>query len=245
MLHDSSEGRALLRAVLCEPEDDAPRLILADWLDEHGDSNRADLIRRMCRMPSCVFTWSRRNNRGRLVHNETPFAIRGLRDRLRTLCHDEWKWREDIHQVIIHRGFASTLAMQRVKTFLRTAISIFGLHPIQQVTFRDLDTMSSFEGDEYVEARLVHQDYRWEAWPVAFYPGRQIDDRLIYRSTEAAMADMSQHACAYGRRLAMIPVEPPPLPVRRARQTMQAVAPVRAEWSRPQSAMAPRVTCPF
>jgi hypothetical protein len=27
---------ALLRAVLADPLDDAPRLIMADWLDEHG-----------------------------------------------------------------------------------------------------------------------------------------------------------------------------------------------------------------
>jgi uncharacterized protein (TIGR02996 family) len=36
---------ALLRAVLADPEDDAPRLIYADWLDEHGDCDRAEFIR--------------------------------------------------------------------------------------------------------------------------------------------------------------------------------------------------------
>jgi uncharacterized protein (TIGR02996 family) len=40
----TDEG-ALLRAVIAEPDDDAPRLIYADWLDEHGQSERAEFIR--------------------------------------------------------------------------------------------------------------------------------------------------------------------------------------------------------
>src|SRR5580704_9481671 len=34
-----------LRAVLDAPGDDLPRLIYADWLDEHGDPDRAEFIR--------------------------------------------------------------------------------------------------------------------------------------------------------------------------------------------------------
>src|SRR5262245_57560395 len=36
---------ALLRAVLEVPADDAPRLVFADWLDEHGHPERAEFIR--------------------------------------------------------------------------------------------------------------------------------------------------------------------------------------------------------
>lgn len=36
---------ALLAKVLAEPDADPPRLILADWLEEHGDPARAELIR--------------------------------------------------------------------------------------------------------------------------------------------------------------------------------------------------------
>jgi uncharacterized protein (TIGR02996 family) len=36
---------ALLAAVIEEPDEDAPRLVLADWLDEHGDSDRAEFVR--------------------------------------------------------------------------------------------------------------------------------------------------------------------------------------------------------
>jgi uncharacterized protein (TIGR02996 family) len=36
---------ALYRAILDNPEDDTPRLVFADWLEEHGESDRAELIR--------------------------------------------------------------------------------------------------------------------------------------------------------------------------------------------------------
>ena len=43
-----SDGDALLSAILASPEEDVPRLVYADWLDEVGgesDRARADLIR--------------------------------------------------------------------------------------------------------------------------------------------------------------------------------------------------------
>ena len=40
-----TDGDALLRAAAAAPDDDAPRLVYADWLDEHGDAARAEFIR--------------------------------------------------------------------------------------------------------------------------------------------------------------------------------------------------------
>jgi uncharacterized protein (TIGR02996 family) len=39
---------ALLEAIRAAPADDAPRLVYADWLDEHGDPDRAEFIRLQC-----------------------------------------------------------------------------------------------------------------------------------------------------------------------------------------------------
>jgi uncharacterized protein (TIGR02996 family) len=36
---------ALLRTIAEDPDDDAPRLVYADWLDEHGDPRQAEFIR--------------------------------------------------------------------------------------------------------------------------------------------------------------------------------------------------------
>jgi uncharacterized protein (TIGR02996 family) len=38
-------GDALYEAVLAAPADDLPRLVYADWLEEHGDAERAEFIR--------------------------------------------------------------------------------------------------------------------------------------------------------------------------------------------------------
>ena len=42
------DRRALMAAILANPDEDTPRLVLADWLDEHGDKHdqaRAEFIR--------------------------------------------------------------------------------------------------------------------------------------------------------------------------------------------------------
>ena len=44
----SSELQALLREARANPLDDAPRLIVADWLEEHGDTDRAAFVRLQC-----------------------------------------------------------------------------------------------------------------------------------------------------------------------------------------------------
>jgi len=41
---------ALLAAIRAAPGDDAPRLVYADWLDEHGQPERAEFIRVQCQL---------------------------------------------------------------------------------------------------------------------------------------------------------------------------------------------------
>jgi uncharacterized protein (TIGR02996 family) len=44
----TSDGDALFRAILENPADDLPRLVYADWLEEHGQPERAEFIRLQC-----------------------------------------------------------------------------------------------------------------------------------------------------------------------------------------------------
>lgn len=46
-MHDRD---ALVRAIIENPEDDSPRLVYADWLDEHGGAARAEFIRLQCEL---------------------------------------------------------------------------------------------------------------------------------------------------------------------------------------------------
>lgn len=43
-----TEDEALVAAALAVPEDRTPRLVLADWLDEHGQSEQGEVIRARC-----------------------------------------------------------------------------------------------------------------------------------------------------------------------------------------------------
>jgi uncharacterized protein (TIGR02996 family) len=45
-----SDAPALLAAIRAAPADDAPRLVYADWLDEHGQPERAEFIRVQCEL---------------------------------------------------------------------------------------------------------------------------------------------------------------------------------------------------
>lgn len=41
---------AFIRAIIAAPDDDVPRIVFADWLDEHGEKERAELIRLQCEL---------------------------------------------------------------------------------------------------------------------------------------------------------------------------------------------------
>src|SRR5262245_2568400 len=45
-----SSEEAFLQAIRETPDDDVPRLVYADWLDDHGRADRAELIRVQCRL---------------------------------------------------------------------------------------------------------------------------------------------------------------------------------------------------
>ncbi len=44
----TDEQRALWHAICAHPDDDTPRLVYADWLQEHGDDLRAEFVRVQC-----------------------------------------------------------------------------------------------------------------------------------------------------------------------------------------------------
>lgn len=45
-----SDRDSFLRAIVAEPDDDLPRLVFADFLDEHGEPERAEFIRVQCEL---------------------------------------------------------------------------------------------------------------------------------------------------------------------------------------------------
>jgi uncharacterized protein (TIGR02996 family) len=97
---------ALLREARERPEDDGPRLVLADWLDEHGDPDRAEFIRLQVRCaPGSVLD---ADQRSRLQHR-----VRELLDR----HGGAWLgplWRFWLSPVNWHRGLLSVGLTKRM-----------------------------------------------------------------------------------------------------------------------------------
>jgi uncharacterized protein (TIGR02996 family) len=46
----AADELAFLRGICDSPDDDAPRLVLADWLEEHGQGERAEFVRVQCEL---------------------------------------------------------------------------------------------------------------------------------------------------------------------------------------------------
>src|SRR5579859_4433991 len=84
------EPDALLRSVIDQPAEDAPRLVYADWLDEHGQSGRAEFIRTQIA----------------LARGPDPAKLADLRRRERELLvAHEAEWTAPLHGVVRRARF--------------------------------------------------------------------------------------------------------------------------------------------
>ena len=75
-----TDGEALIRTVLAAPADDAPRLVYADWLDEHCRAEDAEFIRVQIELARLGFDGAlHKDGAGRLRH--MPANVERLTDR--------------------------------------------------------------------------------------------------------------------------------------------------------------------
>ncbi len=116
---------AFLQEILAHPDDDAPRLIFADWLEEQGDASsiaRAEFIRVQCALAGGHLLLQRRNK---------------LERRQQEIL-DEYgnEWARPIRRVVrswnYHRGFIGEVAML-AHAFLQHAARLFRRVPIQHL----------------------------------------------------------------------------------------------------------------
>ena len=109
------------------PADDGPRLIYADWLDEHGQSDCADFIRLQCALDRLPDDDLRRPD---------------LRERERQLSEaHEARWAADLAPLVtdwsFHRGVIDSVSVDPAQ-FLASGAAIFELAPIRKVRFLDI-----------------------------------------------------------------------------------------------------------
>lgn len=126
-----SDGQMLLKAICADPDNDLPRLVYADYLEENGQAERAAFIRLQCEFVRKCFAG-------------TGFADDPLRSELARLwdTHREQWWAElprlsGVHwDIVFHRGFAERVVVE-TDTLLRDhAERILGFLPIHHLGIR-------------------------------------------------------------------------------------------------------------
>jgi uncharacterized protein (TIGR02996 family) len=127
---------SLLAAVLAEPDEDAPRLVYADWLEENGDPARAEFIRVQCRL-------AQRERDGPIPDDDTDY----LRSMVLQGEH-RLAWRGELPRVRgvrygctrcnHHRGFV-TLSVHTPVALVRAASQLLAVNPIEYVQIWDLN----------------------------------------------------------------------------------------------------------
>ena len=118
----SAEIRAFLRAIATAPDDDLPRLVFADYLDEHGRPERAEFIRAEVEIAR---TAPGSPNRSRLFER---------RDKLLKARQKEWFALFDgaVKEHATQRGFITAVHTTPEK-FLAHADIWFGTQPITEL----------------------------------------------------------------------------------------------------------------
>lgn len=119
------DNEALFQTILENPDDDAPRLVYADWLEEHGDSARAEFIRVQCQM--AVLNEANRN--------QPQWENLKLREKELLAAHGV-AWALPLAHLVrsseFARGFIDRITVDAT-TFLRGADTLFRFGPIQHV----------------------------------------------------------------------------------------------------------------
>src|SRR5262245_31852846 len=98
---DTATDTAFLRTILADPDDDAPRLIYADWLDEQGEADRAEFIRLQIRATRMQ------------TDNPDRAEVASHVEELRRAHHMEWVNQlpqfEHVEWLVFKRGFISSV----------------------------------------------------------------------------------------------------------------------------------------
>lgn len=126
-MDDVAADAAFLQAIVDQPDDDAPRLIYADWLDDQGLSERAELIRVQI-------------ENQHLAPGSAPWRNNSLRAR-ELIGEFGIQWAEPLGAVpgiqflVYERGFLSTVLFENPDVFFEHATRIVSRAPIREFRF--------------------------------------------------------------------------------------------------------------
>jgi uncharacterized protein (TIGR02996 family) len=101
-------NKGFLKAIIENPDDDTPRLVYSDWLDDHGQPERTEFIRLQCQLARLPEFDPRRAD---LRHREDELLWKNQYTWLKDVPKWAWPYTED--QTILnkefHRGFLAVV----------------------------------------------------------------------------------------------------------------------------------------
>src|SRR5262249_29567986 len=129
--HAMSLEQSFLADIRANPEDDTPRLVYADWLDDHNEAARAEFIRLQCELAILPEDDPRR----------PPLKQRA--EELRK-AHGT-RWRRQLPRAgglgwgqTFHRGFLVEVKFANAAAFARHANLVFAATPVEMLSFGSL-----------------------------------------------------------------------------------------------------------
>jgi uncharacterized protein (TIGR02996 family) len=127
-----SERNALLAAVCADPDDDTPRLVFADWLDEHDEPERAEFIRlqiQSAKLPDGKRKAQLQSREEELLEAHTEEWTEPLREFEGSRTGDFY---------IFRRGFVEVIGSDG-EIMAEEGDRVFELAPIREIKFADLE----------------------------------------------------------------------------------------------------------
>jgi uncharacterized protein (TIGR02996 family) len=123
----TTQEEAFLQDIVANADDDTPRLIYADWLSDHGDADRGDLIRVQCELARLPPADARRPD----LERREQQLLRANKER----------WLAPLKKFVprpeLHRGFLKRVTLT-AQTFLKSYEELFSLGPVQHVRLIDV-----------------------------------------------------------------------------------------------------------
>ncbi len=131
-----NEREALLHAICENPDDDTPRLVFADWLQEHGEEDRAEFIRVQCEAAKLGAKDGRQKELLRRASElQKQFGKKWLGEL--PVPHPEhihWVEAPDwLDGETFDRGFAGLLRVKTTGTLAKYADKLFAATPVRRL----------------------------------------------------------------------------------------------------------------
>ncbi len=133
-----TDREALLRAVCENPDDDLPRLVFADWLDEHDEPARAEFIRVQVEFAQRASNGLGADPKLRRIDREI-WAVHGQRWQAELPRIQGVEWFSECF-----RGFVERVSVSSDSLIVERADDILSAAPIQHLVIHDFRGRAGF-----------------------------------------------------------------------------------------------------